>query len=186
MKKHFAFLYFLQYLIIFIAIVGFLFYSNTKAIDLYEQAKQRAKQENKKILVLGSPYSASGKIITTFTKTYGCGDICIDMNGCEGCKNSMSEKVEDVLHKFPSNKYVVFESGLLEVVDKEKLPYIVKEINRISGGRKNIYASHAIQNYKFFYNNFGRFIYEGVGEGSISRFVDKYPPHHDYKFENCK
>ena len=159
---------------------------NDEKNEIFSKAQARAKQLNRKLIVLGSPTSASGKVFKRFTKIYGCGDVCIDMNGCEGCKNSISNKVEDVLHKFPSNKYVVFESGLLEVVDKEKLPYIVKEINRVAGGRKNIYGSHAIQNYKFFYNNFGRYVYEVVGEGSISRFVDKYPPHHDYKFENCK
>lgn len=183
MKKHFAFLYFLQYLIILIAIVGFLFYSNTKAIDLYEQAKQRAKQENKKILVLGSPYSASGKIITTFTKTYGCGDICIDMNGCGSCENQITDKAENVLHKFGSNEYVIFESGLLEVVDDKELDYIVNEMYRIAGSEKNIFGRHYIQNNKIFYRYVVKYIYSLLGEGTINRFVDEFPPNNKYKFE---
>ena len=42
-----------------------------------------------------------GKMVTIFTKTYGCGDTCIDMNGCGPCKNTISDKVENVLNKFP-------------------------------------------------------------------------------------
>ena len=160
-----------------------LFNQNNKAIILYNKAKNKSESQNKKLMVLGSPNSLSGRFIQIFTKTYGCGDICIDMNGCIGCKNSVAEKVEDVLHKYEENSCIIFESGLLEVVDKDKLEYIINQIYRIAGKKENIYARHYIQKNKPYYKYFIKYIYSLIGEGSINRFVDKYPPDNEYVFD---
>lgn len=160
-----------------------LFYQNNKAIQLYNKAKRESEKQNKKLMVLGSPNSVSGRFIQLFTQTYGCGDICIDMNGCKGCKNSVAAKVEDVLHKYEENSCIIFESGLLEVVDKDKLVYIIEQIYRIAGKKENIYARHYIQKNKPYYKYFIKYIYGLIGEGSINRFVDKYPPNNDYMFD---
>lgn len=181
--KTFLILSLLKYVILICIIVYGIFAANNEAVKLYEQAEEKAKKENRKLLVLGNPYTASGKMVTMFTKTYGCGDTCIDMNGCGSCENAISDKVENVLNKFGSNEYVIFESGLLEVVDEDKLDYIVNELYRIAGSKENIYGRHYIQNHKTYYNYFGKHAYSLLGEGKISRFVDECPPFKHYKFE---
>ena len=75
-----------------------IFNANMQSVKLYEEAWTKAKHENKQLMVLGSPYTTSGKMITLFTRTYGCGDICIDMNGCGSCENTINDKIENVLH----------------------------------------------------------------------------------------
>ena len=178
-------IFFISIFVIFLIILVLysVFISNFKSVKLYNKAVNKAKKENKKLLVLGNPYTLSGKVITLFTKTYGCGDLCIDMNGCEKCKNVISDKLENVLHKLNSNEYVVFESGLLEVVDDDQLDNIVYHIYRISGSKDNIFARHYIQNYKILFRYFIIYIYSLLGEGNINRFVVKYPPDYKYEFE---
>jgi hypothetical protein len=151
-------------------------------MQLYEEALKKANNENKKLIVLGSPYSGSGKMITLFTETYGCGDICIDMNGCGLCENAISDKIENVVPMFNSYEYIIFESGLLEVVDEKNVNYIISELYRIAGSKENIYSRHYIQHYKWFYIYIGKYIYSILGEGAIHRLVEKYPPYDDYEF----
>lgn len=167
---------------IFSMIIYGVFDANTQSIILYKEAWTKAKRENKQLMVLGSPYTASGKMITLFTRTYGCGDICIDMNGCGSCQNAISDKIENVLHIFNPYEYVIFESGLLEVVDEKNLNYIVSELYRIAGTNDNIFGRHYIQSHKSYYQYFGKYAYSFLGEGRIQRFVEKYPPNDDYEF----
>ena len=172
-------------LVIFIIVLVIINYINIsiEVRRIYEKAKLRAESMNRELIVLGSPYSASGKFLGYIMKTYGCGDICIDMNCCKGCVNDICGKVDDVLYKFESNKYVIFESGLLEVVDRDKLSYIIEEIYRVCGSKDNIFSSHYIQNYKWYFRNIYKYIYKYAGEGDINQFVDKYPPNELYKIE---
>lgn len=170
-------------IILLILIINHFITINNKTLKLYDQAKLKAIQQNKKLMVLGSPTSSSGQYFKYITKLYGCGDVCIDMNCCKNCEKTICAKVEDILHKFPSNKYIVFEAGLLEVVDKNKLNYIIKQLYRIAGSKENIYASHYIQNNKWYYKNIYNSFYKLINEGNIERFVIKYPPINLYKFQ---
>lgn len=176
-------LYFFILTHVLIFYICFLFQENDNSVILFDNALQKSKSENKQLLVFGSPQSFSGKFINIFTNTYGCGDICIDMNGCDKCQNTITNKIENVINNFESNKYVIFESGLLEVVDETQLNYIVDEMYRITNKTEHIYARHYIQNNKFFFKYFMKYLYKFTGEGSIHRFVNKFPPHHKYEFE---
>ena len=154
------------------------------ANELYYKAEKKAKKLNKKLLVLGSPHSMSGKFVSIYYKSYGCGDVCIDMNCCSECSNTICDKVENVLSKFKSNEYIIFESGLLEVVDEKYLNYIVNELYRIAGSKDNIFSSHHIQNNKFIpFKYFTKISNKLIGEGVINRLVIKYPPHNNFKFK---
>ena len=62
---------------------------------------------------------------------YGCGDICIDINGCKYCKKQFKNDLIEILRKFPDNKYVIFESCVLEYVKNRK--EALKEIKRVAG-----------------------------------------------------
>jgi len=169
---------------IFSMLIYGIFNANMQSVKLYEEAWTKAKRENKQLMVLGSPYTTSGKMITLFTRTYGCGDICIDMNGCGSCENTINDKIENVLHIFNPYGYVIFESGLLEVIDEKNLKYVVSELYRIAGTNDNIFGRHYIQNHRWYFQYFGKYAYSFLGEGRIQRFVEKYPPNDDYAFEN--
>ena len=63
---------------------------------------------------------------------YGCGDVCIDLHGCDYCKKSIKGDVLDILKKLPSDSYVIFESCVLEYLDEKKKELVLKEIKRVS------------------------------------------------------
>ena len=179
----------IYFFIIIVIIIIFLFIknlisTNKKAVELYKKARLHSRQQNKKLLVLGSPTSMSGKLFSYFTEIYGCGDICIDMNCCKNCDKTICDKVENILHKFPSNKYIIFESGLFEVVDKDKLNYIINQMYRIAGSKNNIYSFHHIQYNKFYYQYIWNYLYKLINEGNINRFIIEYPPNNYYKYIN--
>ena len=182
--KSYIYIIILLCIIIFNFVIYAIFNANNAAVKLYEEAEKKAKQQNKKLMVLGNPDTAAGKMIKIFTKTYGCGDICIDMNGCGDCENVITDKIENILHKFGSNEYIIFESGLLEVVDEDQIDYITKELYRIAGSKENIYGRHYIQDNKYYFSYLGKYLYSFLGEGNINRYVSKFPPNDYYEFES--
>jgi hypothetical protein len=84
-------------------------------------------------MVIGSPVSGgvSGQISSQL-HLYGCGDVCVDMNGCETCTNGITTRIEDFLPTLENNSYVIFISVVLEYVDD--LPAVIKDLERVSGG----------------------------------------------------
>jgi hypothetical protein len=138
--------------------------------NLYNIAKNRSIVLNKPLLVIGAPNDL---------ESYGCGNICIDLNGCPLCNVSIKNKVEDEIKNYHSNSYIIYECGVLEVVDD---PRIIKEMYRIAGSKENIFSFHHLKN--TLYTNILQKIYKYRGEGNIQRVVVKYPPENYYVFEN--
>jgi len=64
---------------------------------------------------------------------YGCGDLCIDLTGCDKCKNTIKGDIVDVLKTKKDNSYVIYESCVLEVLDTQKRKDALTEINRVAG-----------------------------------------------------
>jgi hypothetical protein len=164
---------FLIILLVIIFTIGIIkiYYSNIiiqKKI-LYNIAKRRSIELNKPLIVIGAP----------FDKEYGCGDICIDLNGCKGCDISIKNKVENELVKYKTNSYVIYECGVLEVVDNLN---VLNEMYRVAGGKENIFAFHHLKN--TIYTKILQSFYKYRGEGNIQRVVPKYPPENYYSFEN--
>lgn len=95
----------------------------------YKEALQHSEKVNKKLIVIGAPFN--GMMNSRF-KIYGCGDICIDLIGCSGCKKTIKGDLIEVLKKIPHNKYVIFESCVLEYINKKK--EALDLINKVSGG----------------------------------------------------
>ena len=58
------------YIILFGFVIYAIFNANNTGVKIYEEAEQKAREQNKKLMVLGNPYTASGKMIKVFTKTY--------------------------------------------------------------------------------------------------------------------
>ena len=86
-----------------------------KRRELYHLAEQRAKQTNKKLLVIGDPYN--GIASKTTGCDYGCGDLCLDLTGCPNCPNSIKGRLEDTIKDLVLDDYVVYISCVLEYID---------------------------------------------------------------------
>jgi len=113
----------------------FSLYRIYRRINLYNQAYEKSKSSNKELLVIGNPYS--GFINKNVYQCYDCGDICLDLNGCGNCPKQINGDLLEELKKMDSNKYVIFESCVLEYTNDNYLSEINKELNRVSGG--NLY-----------------------------------------------
>ena len=121
-------------IILFLILLDILFgfYRIYRRYYKYKEALLLSNTKNKKLLVIGDPYS--GFASKNIMKTYDCGDICLDLNGCDKCENSIKGDILDELNKMEDNKYVIYESCVLEYVDEKRLDEINKEILRVSGG----------------------------------------------------
>ncbi len=101
---------------------------------LYNQARTRANKLNRKLVVIGNP-TASWKN-KLFGSSYGCGDVCIDLAGCE-CKagetRTPPQEALYALSVMPSDSVVIFESGTKHIV-----PGLEDEMWRVGG--KNVYS----------------------------------------------
>ena len=75
-----------------------------------------------------------GFINKNIYKCYDCGDICLDLNGCGDCPNQIKGDLLDEIQKLESNKYVVFESCVLEYIDPKDISDVKEQLNRVSGG----------------------------------------------------
>jgi hypothetical protein len=98
---------------------------------MYNEAKKYAKKVNKKLLVIGNPNA--GFWNRNIMKAYDCGNICLDLQGCD-CPQFIKGDILEELRKISDNKYVIFESCVLEYTNQKLLDKTKKEINRVSGG----------------------------------------------------
>jgi hypothetical protein len=96
----------------------------------YEQALLRARETGKPLVVLGAP--GTGAVNATLGPDYGCGDLCIDLVGCEGCPTSATGPAELVLPELADDSAVVFVSCTLEYV--QDVDRVWRELLRVSGG----------------------------------------------------
>ena len=114
----------------------------------YEKATQLSKKLGKKLLVIGAPNNGGYNKI--FGPSYKCGDVCVDIIGCTGCKRSIQGDLLEVLKTMPSNQYVIFESCTLEYIDREH-NNIIYHIKRVSGNDYfNVRVGHSLYMYIFY------------------------------------
>lgn len=100
----------------------------------FRTAAERADALGRRLIVIGDPDAG---FHTRLMRAYGCGDVCVDMNGCPRCPVTV---VADITKKIPSvddDSAVVFISCVLEyVVD---LNAALTEILRIAGSNDNVF-----------------------------------------------
>jgi hypothetical protein len=106
-------------------------FRNYRRTNIFNKATKCSKQKQKQLLVIGSPFS--GWWNKNIQQAYGCGNICLDLVGCNKCPKSIKGDILIQLKKMKTNKYVIFESCVLEYVDLTQLDDINKEIKRVSG-----------------------------------------------------
>lgn len=165
---------------------------------LFHQAKVRARRGGRKLVVIGNP---SGGFVNKVVSVYGCGDICIDINGCAPCPATTRVMKMDALvalRRLPTDSAVVFESETFEYVTD--MGSVVKELDRITGkDHGRIFAVHSISIDHWRYHISGirpqvptravrgkrrkhRTKYAKTGEGSARRIIYRFPPRDRYRW----
>lgn len=183
--------YFLLVIIIIAIVELFLLYESYQKyklqIEMYNNALQMSRITKKPLLVIGDPLESSTNYMFG---SYGYGDICIDMNIAPSNKNNNSliikDKLENVLHKFPDNSVVIFESEVLEYVDSDKIKYVIQHMERISDG--NIFSVHQLKPGSLTtwlkttgYSVFNKLINKNVY--THKRLFTNYPPYGLYEYK---
>lgn len=96
--------------------------------EVFAAAQARARELGKPLVVVGAP---AGGFVNILATDYGCGDLCVDLDGCVGCERAAAGRAEDVLPFIPDGSAVVFVSCTLEYVDDVDLVW--RELRRIAG-----------------------------------------------------
>lgn len=96
--------------------------------EAFAAAQARARELGLPLLVLGAPRTG---FVNVLMPDYGCGDLCVDLEGCSGCERSITGRAEDVLPFLPDASAVVFVSCTLEYVDD--VESVWRELRRIAG-----------------------------------------------------
>lgn len=120
-------------IVVFVFLYDIVIRRNWRRFTRYNAAKETAKRKNKKLLVIGATDTGgiSGQISSQL-HLYGCGDVCIDMEGCRACEKSIKGRIEDILPTLDTDSFVIYVSVVLEYVDD--LEFVIKELERVSGG----------------------------------------------------
>ena len=104
---------------------------------VYAMAQRRARETGKPLLVVGNP---TGGLLNRLVQGYGCGDACVDVNGCvcpTGGTSVKSDLLASLLH-MQTDSVVAFESAVLGYVDDIRA--VVAELRRVTGG--DMFAVH--------------------------------------------
>lgn len=103
--------------------------------ELYEQAQTRARLLGRPLLVIGDPDAGAH---TRILPAYGCGDECVDLNGCPNCDVSYQVDITRFTG-IPDDSRVVFVACVLEYVDDFEAAW--SELLRIAGDKDNLFVA---------------------------------------------
>ena len=101
----------------------------------FRLAVDRAGALGRPLVVIGNP---DGGMHTRLMRAYGCGDVCVDMNGCPKCPVTIvADITKGPLPGVADDSAVVFVSCVLEyVID---LQAALAEIARMAGKPENVF-----------------------------------------------
>lgn len=112
--------------------------------DAFAAATRRAHELGRPLVVVGDP---NGGAHTRLMPAYGCGDLCIDLNGCPRCLNfRVADITRGPIAGVADDSAVVFVSCVFEYVGD--LRAAVAEVARIAGDPRNVFAV-TVQPYTF-------------------------------------
>lgn len=104
---------------------------------LFLQAAERARTLGRPLIVVGNP---DGGMATRFIRTYGCGDMCVDLKGCPLCPvTRVADITQGPLEGVGDDSAVVYVSCVLEYVGD--LQAALMELARIAGSPRNLYIA---------------------------------------------
>ena len=102
----------------------------------FASAMERAIALNRRLVVIGDPDAG---FHTRLARAYGCGDICVDLNGCPKCPMTViADITKGPIPELAPDSAVVFVSCVLEYVGD--LDAALREIARIAGSPDNVFV----------------------------------------------
>ncbi len=104
--------------------------------ETYDLAARRAATLHRPLVVVGDPDSGAH---TRLYRAYGCGDLCVDINGCPLCKVvQVADITANPVPGVADDSAVVFVSCVLEYVGDAAAA--VHELRRMAGTPDNLFA----------------------------------------------
>ena len=102
----------------------------------FEAAVERASALERRLVVIGDPDAG---LHTRLMRAYGCGDVCVDTNGCPKCPMTIvADITKGPIPELADDSAVVFVSCVLEYVTD--LDAALREIARIAGSADNVFV----------------------------------------------
>jgi len=103
---------------------------------IFDAAARRASELGRPLVVVGDPDAG---MHTRLLRAYGCGDMCIDMNGCPMCSvTKVADLTKGPIDGIADDSAVVFVSCVLEYV--ADIDAALREISRIAGSADNVFV----------------------------------------------
>jgi hypothetical protein len=101
----------------------------------FEAAVERATALSRRLVVIGDPDAGMN---TRIVRAYGCGDVCLDKNGCPACPVTITaDLTKGPIEGIADDTAVIFVSCVLEYV--EDLDAALREIARMAGSGDNVF-----------------------------------------------
>ena len=102
----------------------------------FQAAVERAAALDRRLIVIGDPDAG---MHTRLMRAYGCGDVCVDLNGCPQCPVTVvADITKGPIPDVADDSAVVFVSCVLEYVSE--INAALKEIARIAGSAENVFV----------------------------------------------
>lgn len=102
----------------------------------FRLAAERASALGRRLVVIGDPDAG---MHTRLMRAYGCGDVCVDMNGCPSCPVTVvADITKGPIPDIADDSAVVFLSCVLEYVSD--LNAALREVARIAGSPENVFV----------------------------------------------
>lgn len=98
--------------------------------SVFEQAKRRAQELDRPLLVLGDP--DSGLMNHMLGRQWQCGDICVDPKGCGICPDWVQGPPQQVLEEMEPDSVVVYDPGAFARAENGSA--FLDQVARVSGG----------------------------------------------------
>ncbi len=101
----------------------------------FKAATERATALGRRLVVIGDPDAG---LHTRLLRAYGCGDVCVDQNGCPKCPVTVvADITKGPIQEIADDSAVVFVSCVLEYV--ADLQAALAEVARMAGSSTNVF-----------------------------------------------
>lgn len=102
----------------------------------FEAAVRRAAELRRPLVVVGDPDAGAH---TRLVRAYGCGDLCVDIEGCPLCRvTRAADLTAGPVPGVADDSAVVFVSCVLEYVSDPQAA--AQELQRMAGSRENLFV----------------------------------------------
>ncbi len=101
---------------------------------VFEAATARSVKTGRKLVVVGDPNAG---LHTRLVPAYGCGDVCVDLQGCPVCPESVIADITKGVKGIEDDSSIVFCCCVLEYV--ADIEPAMAELKRIAGADENLF-----------------------------------------------